>query len=309
MDIITANDKFCLLLNIITVKYLIFDEFLMEFSRKLSQYKGPENVIEQPLTNNVGNSGYTFEMLTTETDSVHSGQFNADIRNNSSSYIGAFGNSSTKGTLKQVAVRICTLLKVWRISTQTDIADNLIMECLGPIDSKRAVNDPIYQKNRESSEKSIRRRVYDAINVLISAKIIDKSNKNIIWKGISSINHILSSEVSLSCDNLPLIQQNIREKLAEYERLQYLYLSLKTIIEYNSRSNNENSDQRTPLPCCLIIANSKDSNISCIYRNNKSEVAIQVNSIVDFLDQNELINRVAANMRMATLNIGSINSI
>ncbi|KAL3127159.1 DP1 DNA binding protein [Cryptosporidium hominis] len=273
----------------------------MDYSRSLNSYINPVNTGDSLSANNVGSTGYTFEMLTTETDSVHSNQYNLDSRNNSLPYMGILSNSSNKGTLKQVAVRICTLLKVWRISTQTDIADNLIMEYLGPIDSIRAANDPIYQKNRESSEKSIRRRVYDAINVLISAKIIDKSNKNIIWKGISSINHILCSDNSQSCDNLPLIQQNIREKLVEYERLQYLYLSLKTIIENNASTKAMNNGQKTLLPCCLVIANSKDSNISCIYRNNKSEVAIQVNSIVDFLDQYEIINRVAACIRMTAV--------
>lgn len=270
----------------------------MEYSGSLNSYINQVGAHESLPTSHVCNAGYTFEMLTTETDSVHSNQYSPDVRSSSVSCTGVLNIPPSKGTLKQVAVRICTLLKVWRISTQTDIADNLIMECLGPIDSIRAANDPIYQKNRESSEKSIRRRVYDAINVLISAKIIDKSNKNIIWKGISSINHILCSDNAQSYDNLPLIQQNIREKLAEYERLHYLYLSLKKIIEHNSTAKAVSDDQKSLLPSCLVIANSKDSNISCIYRNNKSEVAIQVNSIIDFLDQHELINRVAACIRM-----------
>ncbi|KAH8739251.1 DP1 DNA binding protein [Cryptosporidium ryanae] len=279
----------------------------MEYSRD-TVYRNLNTVSETLSPEDVCNQGYTFEMLTTETDSVHSGQYCTDMRNTPVPCFTMNGGHSAKGTLKQVAVRICTLLKVWRISTQTEIADNLIMECLGPVDSMRAVNDPVYQKNRESSEKSIRRRVYDAINVLISARIIDKSNKNIIWKGISSVNHILS-DTSPPCDNLPLIQQTIREKLAEYERLQYLYFSLKTIVDHNSSSSMRNSVQSTPLPCCLIIANSKDSNISCIYRNNKSEVAIQVNSIVDFLDQYELINRVAASVRLSELGSSVINQI
>ncbi|KAH7648363.1 DP1 DNA binding [Cryptosporidium bovis] len=273
-----------------------------------NEYRNLNIVVEGPPPEDVCNQGYTFEMLTTETDSVHLSQHYPNMRNTSVPCFTMSGGHSAKGTLKQVAVRICTLLKVWRISTQTEIADNLIMECLGPVDSMRAVNDPVYQKNRESSEKSIRRRVYDAINVLISARIIDKSNKNIIWKGISSVHHILS-DTSPPCDNLPLIQQSIREKLAEYERLQYLYFSLKTIVEHNSRSNIRNNIQSTPLPCCLIIANSKDSNISCIYRSNKSEVAIQVNSIVDFLDQYELINRVAASVRLSELGSNGINPI
>ncbi|KAF7456461.1 Transcription factor Dp-1 [Cryptosporidium felis] len=273
----------------------------MGFHRNLNGYINPSHTVEQTSVNNVGNIGYTFEMLTTETDSAYTGQYSSEIRNIPLNSSGTLGSTSMKGTLKQVAVRICTLLKVWRISTQTDIADNLIMEYLGPIDSIRVASDPIYQKHRESSEKSIRRRVYDAINVLISAKIIDKSNKNIIWKGISSINHILRSDLIHSCDNLPLIQQNIREKLVEYERLQYLYNSLKTIIEHNKNSKTTSIGQRCLLPSCLIIANSKDSNISCIYRNNKSEVAIQVNSIVDFLDQYELINRVAACIKMGSV--------
>ncbi|KAJ1614454.1 DP1 DNA binding protein [Cryptosporidium canis] len=271
----------------------------MVYSERLNSYIHRNNAPDNLSTGHVVDNDYTFEMLTTETGSVHSNQHNPETTNNSTQPVKELG-PSTRGTLKQVAIRICALLKIRRISTQTDIADDLIMECLGPNDPLRAASDSKYQKNRDSSEKSIRRRVYDAINVLISAKIIDKSNKNIIWRGVSSINHILCSDNAPNCDNLPLIQQNIRQKLAEYERLNYLYQSLQTIIEHNSSNKAINNDQKSSLPCCLVIANSKDSNISCIYRNNKSEVAIQVNSIVDFIDQYELINRVAACIRMTT---------
>ncbi|KAL7067460.1 transcription factor E2f/dimerization partner domain-containing protein [Cryptosporidium serpentis] len=246
---------------------------------------------------------FVFEMLTTETNSRNIPQV-SDIASSSNVRNNIVNSTIPKGTLRQVAVKICNLLKVWRISTHNDIADILIMEYLGPINQERYTCDILYQKSRESSEKSIRRRVYDAINVLISATIIGRSGKSIIWQGMSRfLNSLRVTSIDGCTDtpNLQSIQKKLHENINKYERLQYTLSSLKTIIEYNSK--NEISNKRIKLPSCILVTNSSDINvdIKCTYLNNRRSVAIQTTNIVDFLDQFDTINRIAMNIRLKKL--------
>ncbi|OII72629.1 transcription factor E2F dimerization partner domain-containing protein [Cryptosporidium andersoni] len=260
-----------------------------------------EPKVDSHAINNTSNEtdNFVFEMLTTETNSRNTPQVSnitslSNVRNN------VINSTIPRGTLKQVAVKICSLLKVWRISTHSDIADILIMEYLGPVDQEKYASDILYQKSRESSEKSIRRRVYDAINVLISATIIGRSGKSITWQGIS---HFLNSLRPTNIDkcinppNLQSIQKQLHENIDKYERLQYTLSSLKTIIEYNSK--NKISNEQIKLPSCILVTNSSDIvNIKCTYFNNRKSVAIQTTNIVDFLDQFDIINRIAMNIRL-----------
>lgn len=49
-------------------------------------------------------------------------------------------------------------------------------------------------------EKNIRRRVYDALNVLMAMEIISKEKKEIRWKGLPSHAQVRASAVGGVCD-------------------------------------------------------------------------------------------------------------
>jgi transcription factor Dp-1 len=62
-------------------------------------------------------------------------------------------------------------------TTYNEVADELVSEYTNP-DSPRISPD--------QDEKNIRRRVYDALNVLMAMGIILKDKKDIQWKGLPS---------------------------------------------------------------------------------------------------------------------------
>ncbi|KAJ6303672.1 hypothetical protein OIU77_017533 [Salix suchowensis] len=86
------------------------------------------------------------------------------------------------------------------------VADELVAEFADPTNS---VSTPDQQ---QYDEKNIRRRVYDALNVLMALDIISKDKKEIQWKGLPRTS--LSDIEELKAERLGL--RNRIEKKAAY---------------------------------------------------------------------------------------------
>ena len=64
------------------------------------------------------------------------------------------------------------------------MADELVAEVLSP--QVDPVTGEVQPPECQYDEKNIRRRVYDALNVLMAMEIISKEKKEIRWKGLPS---------------------------------------------------------------------------------------------------------------------------
>ena len=65
-------------------------------------------------------------------------------------------------------------------------------------------------------EKNIRRRIYDALNVLIALDIIHKDRKQIIWKGLPGRN---MDEIEALSGKKQELQNSIRTKVDQLKEL------------------------------------------------------------------------------------------
>lgn len=83
--------------------------------------------------------------------------------------------------LRHFAVRVCAIVKEKNATTYNEVGDELVEEeySMSNVDVK-------LRSSREDDEKNIRRRVYDALNVLIAMDIIEKRKKEIFWRGLPS---------------------------------------------------------------------------------------------------------------------------
>ena len=77
-------------------------------------------------------------------------------------------------------MKVCEKVEQKARTTYNEVADELVAEFAieaaeGPT---RSAQDQAYD------EKNIRRRVYDALNVLMAMNIIAKRKKEIMWKGL-----------------------------------------------------------------------------------------------------------------------------
>jgi hypothetical protein len=96
-------------------------------------------------------------------------------KKSSHSMKGGGGEKQSKG-LRHFSQLVCEKVREKKTTTYNEVADELVKE-LGEAEKKSGQDTQIDQKN-------IRRRVYDALNVLMAMNIINKEKKEIQWIGL-----------------------------------------------------------------------------------------------------------------------------
>ncbi|RVW23291.1 Transcription factor-like protein DPB [Vitis vinifera] len=106
------------------------------------------------------------------------------------------------------------------------VADELVAEFADPSNSLTSPDQQQYD------EKNIRRRVYDALNVLMAMDIISKDKKEIQWKGLprTSLNDI----EELKTDRIGL-RGRIEKKAAYLQELEEQFVGLQNLIQRNEQ--------------------------------------------------------------------------
>ncbi|CAM0956953.1 unnamed protein product [Alopecurus aequalis] len=85
--------------------------------------------------------------------------------------------------LRQFSMKVCEKVEGKGRTTYNEVADELVAEFADP-NSNIGSPDPDNPNTQQYDEKNIRRRVYDALNVLMAMDIISKDKKEIQWKGL-----------------------------------------------------------------------------------------------------------------------------
>ncbi|KAI7879197.1 hypothetical protein K492DRAFT_178927 [Lichtheimia hyalospora FSU 10163] len=162
------------------------------------------------------------------------------------------GGSVTKG-LRHFSKLVSDKVAERGVTTYNEVADEL------------AADIRASKKQRHGyDQKNIRRRVYDALNVLMAMDIIAKDKKEIRWLGIPACFHSASNEDDSSNDDSrrQLLEQQIKH---EEERQAQLFESMQQM-------------QRA-------VKNSLDTFLqtqSLVYRNQQDPTAATTQSIVEF---------------------------
>ena len=79
--------------------------------------------------------------------------------------------------LRHFSMKVCEKVESKGTTTYNEVADELVAEFSKPY-------DPKFCADQAYDEKNIRRRVYDALNVLMAMDIISKEKKEITWTGL-----------------------------------------------------------------------------------------------------------------------------
>jgi transcription factor Dp-1 len=89
-------------------------------------------------------------------------------------------------------MKVCEKVESKGRTTYNEVADELVAEFALPN------NDGTSPDQQQYDEKNIRRRVYDALNVLMAMDIISKDKKEIQWRGLprTSLSDIEELKVS-----------------------------------------------------------------------------------------------------------------
>uniref|UniRef100_I1LII1 E2F/DP family winged-helix DNA-binding domain-containing protein n=1 Tax=Glycine max TaxID=3847 RepID=I1LII1_SOYBN len=90
----------------------------------------------------------------------------------------AVGPDKSGRGLRQFSMKVCEKVESRGRTTYNEVADELVAEFSEPSNSELPPDQQQYD------EKNIRRRVYDALNVLMAMDIISKDKKEIQWRGL-----------------------------------------------------------------------------------------------------------------------------
>lgn len=147
-------------------------------------------------------------------------------------------------------MRVCEKVESKGRTTYNEVADELVAEFSDPninIDSP----DPDNPSAQQYDEKNIRRRVYDALNVLMAMEIISKDKKEIQWKGLpkTSMNDIEDLKAEIIG-----LKGRIDKKNAYLQDLQDQHVSLQNLVRRNEQlyGSGEAPSGGVALPFILV---------------------------------------------------------
>ena len=146
--------------------------------------------------------------------------------------------------LKVLSIKVRDIVYEQKRTTYKDVAEALIQE------AKRDLWFDNNLKLQAKQEQNVRRRVYDALNVLIAADVFKKSGKNVYFNNNNLINSMPEKYQQSKKDFLQSKHESVsnkfhaqldtnRKKKATLKSQLQKFVSLKTLMNRNSIDNKE----------------------------------------------------------------------
>ncbi|KAK8330312.1 hypothetical protein V6Z11_A11G386700 [Gossypium hirsutum] len=142
------------------------------------------------------------------------------------------------GGLRQFSVMVCKKLESKGSTTYAEVADEIIEEFAATQSNTAGSLDEFHEKN-------VRRRVYDALNVLMAMDIITREKKEIRWKGLSTTQTKDLEELKAAHVQL---MTSISRKTAYLKDLEEQIAGLRNIIKRNQRMLNSSNNSNNTAP-------------------------------------------------------------
>nr|XP_048719629.1 transcription factor Dp-2 isoform X4 [Caretta caretta] len=172
------------------------------------------------------------------------------------------GDKNGKG-LRHFSMKVCEKVQRKGTTSYNEVADELVSEFTNS-------NSHLATDSQAYDQKNIRRRVYDALNVLMAMNIISKEKKEIKWIG-------LPTNSAQECQNLEQIAfKNLVQRNQQNEQLNQGPPALNSTIQ---------------LPF-LIVNTSKRTVIDCSISSDKFEYLFNFDNTFEIHDDIEVLKRM-----------------
>lgn len=196
------------------------------------------------------------------------------------------GTHGGKG-LRHFSMKVCEKVQKKGVTSYNEVADELVAEFTDPRNA-----DLMVGSDQSFDQKNIRRRVYDALNVLMAMNIISKEKKEIRWIG-------LPTNSAQECQNLEVEKQKILDKI-QHKTQQLNELILQQIAFKNlvQRNRAEEQTKGSPSPNSaiqlpfILVNTSKKTVIDCSISNDKYEYLFNFDQMFEIHDDIEVLKRM-----------------
>jgi len=217
----------------------------------------------------------------------------------------SFGDTKRRKTekggkgLRHFSMKVCEKVQAKGSTSYNEVADELVAE----------LTDPRCQSptDQQYDQKNIRRRVYDALNVLMAMNIISKEKKEIRWLGLPT--NSVQEAYSLETDKAKRIER-IKAKTQQLQELILQHIAFKNLVERNKEaektggSPTPNSIIQTPF---IIINTSKKTIIDCRISNDKMEYLFNFDNTFEIHDDMEVLKRMGMAMGLEEGSVSAEN--
>jgi transcription factor Dp-1 len=181
--------------------------------------------------------------------------------------------------LRHFSMKVCRKVEEKGQTTYNEVADELVKEVYAERSAEQGKFD----------EKNIRRRVYDALNVLMAMDIISKDKKDIRWKGLpSNVHHdldMLKREGEFRRAEVERKRESLRELLVQQ-------VCFRNLVQHNKRREADPSnEEKIPLP--FIVVNTHSSAvIQCEMSPDRTDVMFDFSMPFEINDDNTILKRL-----------------
>jgi len=193
------------------------------------------------------------------------------------------GKAGDKG-LRHFSMKVCEKVEQKGKTTYNEVADELVAEFAVDTSEGGSLASALDQ---QYDEKNIRRRVYDALNVLMAMDIITKEKKNIMWRGLPTNTEQEGARLKM---DLSSRKERLEKKRFHLQELLTQQISFKNLVQRNSAPTREPGD-RIPLPF-IIVNTHKETVIDCEMAEDKQEIFFNFSAPFEIHDDNEIMKRM-----------------
>mmetsp|Transcript_19439 Transcript_19439/g.41866 ORF Transcript_19439/g.41866 Transcript_19439/m.41866 type:complete len:303 (-) Transcript_19439:881-1789(-) len=216
---------------------------------------------------------------------------------------GSTTSSKAYKGLRHFSMMVCKKVEEKGKTSYNEVADELVQQVV----AERRKEDP----TSKFDEKNIRRRVYDALNVLMAMDIITKEKKEISWKGLPTSAHADLDMLQREKEHRQQEVQRKREALRELLVQQVCFRNLMTLNQSRGAAppapdsnDTSNKDHKIPLP--FIVVNTHSSAvIQCNMSRDLTDVMFDFSQPFEINDDNTILKRLG----MDKTNRGTLKEI
>jgi hypothetical protein len=192
---------------------------------------------------------------------------------------------------------VCKKVEEKGTTTYSQVADELVQHVLQNVG-----------ETAKYDVKNIRRRVYDALNVLMAMDVIVKRKKDIIWQGLPAT---AAQDVALLRRELDQRQREVERKRGTLQELLAQHVCFRNLVAHNAarrqaqpqppppaaraaaavESSSSKNDHKIPLPF-IVINTSSAAIIQCNMSRDLTDVMFDFTLPFEINDDNTILKRM-----------------
>ena len=177
-------------------------------------------------------------------------------------------------------------------TTYQEVADELVNECISGEMNNRS--DAISSATKQVVEhKNIRRRVYDALNVLMAMDIIRKDKKLIHWQGLPDLRTGTGSEVGELEKEKTAREIEVNKKREALFKLLQQQVLFRNLVKHNREKQKRKgtpTKQTVSLPFC-VVTYPGDTKVNIQVDPEQRDVLLQFDGAFQIYDDKDVLKK------------------